>query len=137
LGLKQFIPIDTYNVGLFSLMAGKVNEAVALFRKAQEGLNPNDQMLAKELYFNLGGALKTIGEFAEAAKAFEACLGPATQARDVRKLVVARAELGDLAQRAGDLAGAKRYLKAALEDAEKAELKEERKQIKRRLEALG
>jgi tetratricopeptide (TPR) repeat protein len=137
LGLKQFLPIDTYNVGLFSLMAGKVNEAVALFRKAQEGLNPDDVMLAKELYFNLGGALKSIGELSEAARAFEACLGPATQTKDVRKLVVARAELGDIAQRNGDVEAAKRYLKAALEDAEKAELKEERKQIKRRLEALG
>ncbi|MFH1467082.1 MAG: hypothetical protein ABIO70_22050 [Pseudomonadota bacterium] len=137
LKLTQFVPIDTYNVGLFSLLAGKVNEAVALFRKAKEGLNPNDTMLAKELNFNLGGALKSIGEFSEAAKAFEACLEPATQSKDLRKLVVARAELGDIAQRAGDVAAAKRYLKQALEDAERGELKEERKQIKRKLEALG
>jgi tetratricopeptide (TPR) repeat protein len=137
LGLKQFLPVDTYNVGLFSLLAGKVNEAVALFRKAKEGLGPNDPVLARELNFNLGGALKSIGELTEAARAFEACLGPAGQTKDLRKLVVARAELGDIAQQQGDVEAARGHLRAALEEAERAELKEERKQIKRKLEALG
>ncbi len=136
LQLKQFIPVDTYNLGLFSLLAGKTNEAVALLRKAKGLMNPNDAMLSKELNFNLGGALKSIGEFAAAAEAFEACLGPAAQARDARKLVVARAELGDIAAQQGDTAKAKRFLTAAMEEAEKAQLKEERKQIKRKLESL-
>ncbi len=136
LQLKQFVPVDTYNLGLFSLMAGKANEAVALLRKAKAAMNPNDMMLAKELNFNLGGALKSIGELTAAAEAFEACLGPAAQARDARKLVVARAELGDIAVKQGDTAKAKRFLQAAMEEAERAQLKEERKQIKRKLEAL-
>jgi tetratricopeptide (TPR) repeat protein len=136
LQLKQFLPIDTYNLGLFSLLAGKTNEAVALLRKAKEVMNPNDAMLAKELNFNLGGALKSIGELAAAAEAFEACLGPAAQTRDARKLVVARAELGDVFMQQGDKDKARRFLKAALEEAERAQLKEERKQIKRKLEAL-
>jgi tetratricopeptide (TPR) repeat protein len=136
LQLKQFVPIDTYNLGLFSLLAGKTNEAVALLRKAKSVMNPNDAMLAKELHFNLGGALKSIGELAAAAEAFEACLGPAAQARDARKLVVARAELGDIAAQQGDAAKAKRFLQAAMEEAERAQLKEERKQIKRKLESL-
>jgi tetratricopeptide (TPR) repeat protein len=136
LKLKQFIAIDTYNMGLFSLLAGKTNEAVALLRKAKAAMNPNDMMLGKELNFNLGGALKSIGEFASAAEAFEACLGPAAQGRDVRKLVIARAELGDIAVQQGDVAKAKRYLSAALEEAERAQLKEERKQIKRKLDSL-
>jgi tetratricopeptide (TPR) repeat protein len=136
LQLKQFLPIDTYNLGLFSLLAGKTNEAVALLRKAKEVMNPNDAMLAKELNFNLGGALKSIGELAAAAEAFEACLAPAAQARDARKLVVARAEIGDIAAQQGDKAKAQRFLQAALEEAERAQLKEERKQIKRKLEAL-
>ncbi len=136
LQLKQFLPIDTYNLGLFSLLAGKTNEAVALLRKAKEVMNPNDAMLAKELNFNLGGALKSIGELAAAAEAFEACLAPAAQARDARKLVVARAEIGDIAAQQGDKAKAQRFLQAALEEAERAQLKEERKQIKRKLESL-
>jgi len=136
LELKQFVAVDTYNMGLFSLMAGKTNEAVALLRKAKAAMNPNDAMLGKELNFNLGGALKSIGELAAAAEAFEACLGPAAQARDSRKLVVARAELGDIAAKQGDTAKAKLLLQAALEEAESAQLKEERKQIKRKLEAL-
>ncbi len=136
LQLKQFVPVDTYNVGLFSLLGGKTNEAIALLRKAREAMSPNDTMLAKELNFNLGGALKSIGELAEAAKAFEACLAPATQARDARKVVVANAELGDIAARGGDSAAAKRFLKLALAEAEKAQLKEERKAIKRKLDSL-
>ncbi len=136
LQLKQFLPIDTYNLGLFSLLAGKTNEAVALLRKAKAAMNPGDAMLSKELNFNLGGALKSIGELAAAAEAFEACLGPAAQARDARKLVIARAELGDIAAQQGDKEKAKRFLTAAMEEAERAQLKEERKQIKRKLESL-
>ena len=136
LELKQFIPVDTYNLGLFSLLGGKTNEAVALLRKAKAAMNPNDAMLSKELNFNLGGALKSIGELAAAAEAFEACLGPAAQARDARKLVIARAELGDIAAQQGDKDKAKRFFQAAIEEAEQAQLKEERKQIKRKLEAL-
>ena len=136
LKLKQFVAIDTYNLGLFSLLAGKTNEAVALLRKAKAAMSPNDMMLSKELNFNLGGALKSIGELASAAEAFEACLGPAAQGRDARKLVIARAELGDIAEKQGDVVKAKRYLTAALEEAERAQLKEERKQIKRKLESL-
>lgn len=134
--LKQFIPVDTYNAGLFSLLAGKTNEAVALLRKAKESMNPNDMMLGKELNFNLGGALRTIGELSAAAEAFEACLGPAAQAKDMRKLVVARAELGDIAAAQGDKEKARRYYKAGLEEAERAQLKEDRKAIKRKLEGL-
>jgi tetratricopeptide (TPR) repeat protein len=136
LQLKQFVAVDSYNLGLFTLMAGKTNEAVALLRKAKQAMNPNDAMLGKELNFNLGGALKSIGELAAAAEAFEACLGPAAQARDARKLVVARAELGDIHLQQGDVAKAKRFLQAAMEEAERAQLKEERKQIKRKLESL-
>ncbi len=136
LELKQFVAVDTYNLGLFSLLSGKTNEAVALLRKAKQVMNPNDAMLAKELNFNLGGALKSIGELSASAEAFEACLGPAAQARDARKLVVARAELGDIAAQQGDKDKAKRFLQAAMEEAERAQLKEERKQIKRKLESL-
>ncbi len=136
LDLKQYIPVDTYNVGLFSLMAGKTNEAVALLRKAKEHMNPNDMMLGKELNFNLGGALRSIGELSAAAEAFEACLGPAAQARDQRKLVVARVELGDIAAQQGDKDKARRYYKAALGEAEQAQLKEERKAVKRKLDGL-
>jgi len=136
LQFKQFIALDTYNVGLFTMQQGKLTEAVALFRKAKEALNPNDPMLTKELHFHLGGALKAVGEMGEARKAFEACIGPAAQTRDFPKLVASRGELAELALQQGDKGEARTQLKAALRDAEQAKLKEQRKLIKRRLDSI-
>ncbi len=137
LGLKQFVPVDTYNLGLFTLVAGNATEAVALFRRARDGVNPNDQVLVRELNFNLGNALRSVGDTAEARKALEVALDLALKTRDVPKGLRIRETLADLSLAAGDRDAARAMLGAALAEAEAAELREDRKNLKRKIEGLG
>ncbi|MBN1334803.1 MAG: hypothetical protein JXB39_02470 [Deltaproteobacteria bacterium] len=136
LGLKQFVPVDTYNLGLFTFVAGNATEAVALFRRARDGVNPNDQILVRELHFNLGNALRAVGETAEARKALETALDLAQKTKDVAKGLRIREILADLSLAEGDKDAARSMLNAALAEAEAAELREDRKNLKRKLEGL-
>lgn len=136
LKFERLIPVDMYNVGLFNLMLKRPTEAVSLFRQARQRMDATDPGFQKELLFNLGGALAAIGEKGEAEETFEACLGPATQAKDWRKLTAIHQQLGIFEEERGDLHAARGHLQQALKAAETGNLKEERKGIRRKLETL-
>jgi len=130
-------PMDLYNVGLFTLMNKKPNEALALLKEARSKANlVQDVMFAKELLFNLGIAARQVGENDLARESFTEAIPAATQGKDAHKVMGAHNALGELAQEAGDSAEATRHLQAALAAAEGANLKEERRQIRKRLDAL-
>ncbi len=137
LKFTQLEPVDVYNLGFFNLMMGRATEAVTLFRKAREGSDPTNAGFQKELLFNLGSALKQIGERGQAEEALRAVVGPCQQAKDWRKLVATHEMLSDLAAARGDKAQARRHLDEAIQAAEKGELKEERKGLRRKLDALA
>ena len=133
LQMKRFVPIDTYNVGLFTLLKGSPTEALALFRQAKATANlSQDINFAKELLFNMGMAAKQVGETSEAASALNELLPYAKQAKDARKFVVGSRELAGMV----DKERARELLEEALKAAEQANMKEERKSIRKALDAV-
>lgn len=136
LKFTQLESIDIYNLGFFNLMMGRATEAVTLFRKAKAGADATNTGFQKELLFNLGSALKQIGENSQAEEALRASLPPANQSKDSRKVMVAHELLAELAQGRGDLATARRHLDEALKAADQGGFKEERKGLRRKLDAL-
>jgi tetratricopeptide (TPR) repeat protein len=134
--LEQFIPVDTYNVGLFTLMKGNNTEALALLRQAKSIANlQRDAHFAKELLFNLGVAALRVGETQEAANAFNQCRPAAQAAKDARKFVAASLNLGKILKAGGRSEDANKVFQEGMQAAESAGLKEERKALRKAMEA--
>ena len=136
LKFNQLIAIDIYNIGFFNLMMGRATEAVTLFKQARSQADATNAGFQKELLFNLGSALKQIGETGQAEQVLGEAIPAANAAKDWRKAMVANEMLADLSQDRGDGDGARRFLGAALEAAEKGAFKEERKGLRRKLDQL-
>ena len=128
--------IDLYNLGLFNLMQGNPTEAVSLFKQSRDKADATNGGFLKELLFNMGQAQLQIGETSSAEEALRGCIAPATTAKDWRKVAAAHQQLGAVAAARGDKDGARRLLRSALKAADQGKLKEERKAIRRQLEAL-
>lgn len=137
LKFNQFIPLDTYNVGLIALLSGNLTEAVSLFRQAAQGANPQDLMFNKELYFNLGNSLHRVGERKEARSNLERAIDPALKTKDFPKAVAAWSLLSDIAIEESNPELAKDLLRKAIALAEAENLREDRKNLKRKLENIG
>ena len=137
LKFQRLLPIDTYQVGFFQLMLNRPSEALALFKAARVGANlQGDVIFAKELLFNTGVAALRIGERVQAQEAFKAALPAATQAKDARKIMGCHEALADIAAASGDASTARAQLNAAIKAAEAANLKEERKKLRQKLNRL-
>ncbi len=138
-GLKfeKLIAIDMYNLGFFNLMMGRATEAVSLFKQARSAADATNVGFQKELLFNLGSALKQIGETAQAEQVLRDAIPAAAQAKDLRKVMVANELVADILQGKGDAAGARRHLQEALGAAETGGFKEERKGLRRKLDQLA
>jgi tetratricopeptide (TPR) repeat protein len=129
--------VDQYNLGLFHLMQGNVTEAVSIFRQSREKADASNAGFMKELLFNMGQALLQIGERSAGEQTLTEALGAAQQAKDWRKVTGAHQVLANLAAQRGDNGSAKQHLQSALQSAEKAGLKEERKAIRKAIDSLA
>lgn len=136
LKFERMVPFDLYNVGLFTLLLGKPTEAVTLLRQARQVADGTDANFQKELLFNLGNALLQIGERAGGEEALKSSLKHAEQAKDWRKVVAASETLADLESGRGNAANARTHLERALRAVDKGDLKDMRKGLRRKLEAL-
>ncbi len=137
LGFKRLEAWDLYNVALLNLQLRRATEAVGLFRQARGCADATDANLQKELLFNMGAALKEIGETAQAEEVWVASLGPSTAAKDWRKVAGANEQLSGLAEASGDNSKARQYAQAAIDAASAGNLREERKRLSKRLKAIG
>ena len=136
LKFERFEPVDLYNVGFFQLMLKRPTEAVSLFRQSRQKASPQDRPFLKELLFNMGQALIEIGERTEGAEALRASIGPASETRDWRKVMVANQRLGDLSLERGDKTGARALYEAAIKAADAGGLKEDRKALRRKADHI-
>lgn len=137
LKFDRFKAVDTFNVGLFSMLLDRPTEALALFRQARAAANlQSDVVFAKELLYNQAVAAAKIGEGKEALESFSAMLPYAKQAKDNGKVFAALFNLGS-AFAGNDPVTAKKYLREAVDVAEKANMKEERRRARKKLEELG
>lgn len=137
LKFEKLEPMDLYNLGLFTLMLQKPVEALALLKESRSKANlVQDVMFAKELLYHLGVAASQAGDGPLAVASFTQAVGAATQAKDARKLMSSHKFLGELAASRGDTAEATAQFQKALETAESANLKEERKALRKQLDGL-
>lgn len=128
--------VDKYNIGFFNLMLGRHTEAVSLLRQARKEADATDPNFQKELLYNLGQALVNIGEKGQAEEALNSSLAPSKATKDWRKFVAASEQLADMLEAKGDKTKAKALLSSALQAAEEAGMKEERKGLRRKLDQL-
>ncbi len=137
LKLEPYMAIDTYNVGLFTLMKERPTEALALFRKAKALANlQQDARFATELLFNLGMTAARVGEGQEAVDNLQALLPLASQSRNAPKFITASVQLARMVAK-GNPEAAKKFLEQATAAAEQAKLKDQVKAIKKTAKDLG
>ncbi len=136
LKFERFEAVDLFNLGFYNLQMKHPTEGVSLFRQSREKANPQDGNFMKELLFHMGHALLQIGQAGEGEQALEASIAPATQARDWRKVLTANSTLATVAEQRGNMDAARTRLNAAIKAAEAGSLKEERKNLRRRLDQL-
>ncbi|HMV67282.1 MAG TPA: hypothetical protein PKA64_10560 [Myxococcota bacterium] len=134
----QAMPVDLYNVGFFNLTLNKGTDAIPFFEQALERLKGQDSHpLMKDLHYHYGLASLQAGKADSARSALRASLRPLQAAGDHRKLVTALDQLAMLEHRAGNAGNAKKLLEQAMTVADTADMKDEKREIKRRLESLG
>lgn len=132
------LPIDLYNVGFFFFVNNKPTEALSYFKQAEErvaqlGKHP----VVKELYYFKGMAHLQSGQADDAKRALATGLRPMQEAKDFRKMVSALEQLAGLEERSGNVDVAKKLLADAIGFAQQADLKEERKTLRKKLDALA
>jgi tetratricopeptide (TPR) repeat protein len=136
LKFDKFIPLDIYNLAYFNLQMGRATEALSLFAKARERAAADDTAFLRELSFHTGMASLRIGEKRGATTAFREALTHAQKTKDLRKVMQASEQLATLELDRGDKASASRLLGEAIKAAEAANLREERKSLRRRLDEI-
>jgi len=136
LKFDRFIPLDIYNVAYFQLQLGRHTEALSLFAKARERANAEDVAFLRELTFHQGLASLRIGEKSTATQSFRESLTHAQRTKDFRKVMLASENLAALELDRGDKASAARLLREAITAAEAANLREERKGLRRKLDEI-
>lgn len=137
LGYQSLVPVDTFNVGLFTLMLNRPTEALKLFKEARKAANlQQDAVFSKELLFNLGVAAARVGERGTAKEAFNAAIPFARQAKDTTKLFAAYQNLGTVLASEGNKDAARKALTEAHKLAEANGMKDERRAVRKQLEEL-
>ncbi|MES2640375.1 MAG: hypothetical protein V4850_12860 [Myxococcota bacterium] len=136
LKFDRFVPLDIYNVAYFQLQLGHATEALSLFAKARERANNEDVAFLRELTFHMGLASLRIGEKTSATTSFREALTHAQKTKDFRKVMQASEHLAGLDLERGDKASAARLLTEAIKAAEAANLREERKGLRRKLDEI-
>lgn len=138
LRIDQAIPVDLYHVGFFHLAQNKGKEALPFFKEARERLKANaTHPILKDLHYYTGLAGLQAGDVELARDALRRSLQPLQAARDARKLVTALDQLAAIEHRRGDAETAKKLLNDAINIARQADLKDEKKALKKRLESIS
>ena len=138
LKLEAAMPIDLYNVGFFNLALNKASEALPFFTAARDAIaRHSDHPLHKDLGYHLGVAHMQTGDADSARSAFSGALPRLQAARDLPKLMATLDALGTIEANAGNKDGARQHLSQAIEIANQANLKDQRRALKKKLESLG
>ncbi|MCB9684316.1 MAG: hypothetical protein H6735_04660 [Alphaproteobacteria bacterium] len=138
LKFDQALPVDLYNVGFFYFVQNKPIEALTYFRQSEERVGALGQHpIVKELAYFKGMAHLQAGEIDQAKRTLANGLRLFQEAKDWRRMCSALEHLAGIEQRAGQVDVAKKLLSDAIGFAQQGDLKEERKNLRKKLEALG
>ena len=145
LKFNQFMAIDLYNLGFFTMVDGDLKGALDLMRESKKTANlQRDVHFAKELLFNLGVAAAQLGAknkdrelLTEAKEAFSQCLPAAKHAKDAGKVVACSDNLaGLILSLDNDKDAAIQMIKDAISVADQASMKDQKKALSKKLETL-
>jgi tetratricopeptide (TPR) repeat protein len=132
------MPFDLYNAGFFLLAQNKGAEAMPFLEQSAARLQGQDNhALMKDLWYHLGLACLQAGQIDKAKSALQRSLRPLQAARDSRKLVSAMEQLAAIEHRGGNVEAAKRLLNDAIVIAREADLNDEKRALKKRLESIS
>lgn len=139
LELRQAIPVDLYQVGFFLLTQNKGKEALQHFAQVEQALGGNaaQHPIYRELTYHAGVAALQAQAFDQAEAYLRKARPLLEQAGDARKLVGTLDQLAALTQRAGKVDEARGLLGEAIAHADQAQLKDERKALQKRLDAMA
>lgn len=138
LKLEQSLPIDFYNVGFFHLLNKAPVEALTFFKSAEERVGQlGKHPLVKELYYYKGVAHLQAGQSADAKTSLTKGLDLLQDAKDWKKACSTLEHLSDLEKNDGNADAAKAHLTNALQVAQQANLRDQRKSIKKKLDAFA
>ncbi|MEQ1502681.1 MAG: tetratricopeptide repeat protein [Myxococcota bacterium] len=138
LRFEHALPIDLYNVGFFYFVTNKPTEALSYFKQSEDrvaalGKHP----VVKELYYFKGMAHLQSGQLDEAKRTLQFGLKHIQEAKDWRKMCSALEQLATIEERAGNLEVAKKLLNDAVLFAQQGDLREERKNLRKKLDAMA
>jgi tetratricopeptide (TPR) repeat protein len=137
LKFERALPVDYYNLGFFHYANQQPSEALAFFKQSADRIGAmGNHPVVKELYYFMGLAHMRTGNLDGAKQSLLNGLGPAQQAKDWRKMVAALSTLATIEEKQGNSDIAKKFLSDAIDFAKQANLREERKNLKRRLKGL-
>ncbi|MCO4745098.1 MAG: hypothetical protein KC912_09935 [Proteobacteria bacterium] len=139
LKFDQMLPVDLYNVGFFTFLKDKPTEALTYFKHAEQrvgALGANHPIVKELFYFKGLSQLKT-GDNAGAKTSLESALGPAQATKDLPKVASIHDALAGVAVSTGDSSTARQHLQQAIEIAGQANLKDLRKNLKKKLDQIG
>jgi len=137
LKFEQVLPIDLYNIGFFNFVKDQHAEALKYFDQAESRVGGlGNHPVVKELYYFKGVAHLRLGDLDKAKDALQSGLEPAEKANDWAKMVSALDMLAGIEEKQGDIEAAKGLLNDALGYATKANMKDQRKTIRKRLASL-
>lgn len=138
LKFERALPVDYYNLGFFHYANQQPSEALAFFKQSAERIGSmGNHPVVKELFYFMGLAEMRTGNLEGAKQSLLNGLGPAQQAKDWRKMVAALSTLATIEEKQGNADVAKKFLSDAIDFTKQAELREERKNLKRRLKGLA
>lgn len=138
-GLKfqQFIPIDTFNLGRFQFLNNKPTEALALFKQVAPSIpGMGKHPMVKEFHYFNGLANLRAGDSGVAKDSLRTVLGLAQNSKDWPKLVSSLGHLASIEAAAGNASVARKLLVDGMGFAKKHNLKDQRRALKRQLDAL-
>ncbi|MEQ1565774.1 MAG: hypothetical protein ABMA64_09070 [Myxococcota bacterium] len=138
LKFEQALPVDLYNVGFFYFVTQKPTEALSYFKQSEDRIGMlGNHPVVKELFYFKGMAHLNAGQIDDAKRTLSTGLRHLQEAKDWRKMCSALEQLAGIEERSGNAENAKKLLTDAIGFASQADLREERKSLRKRLEALG
>jgi hypothetical protein len=112
---------------------------LSYFKQSEEriGALGSAHPLVKELYYFKGMAHLQAGQGDDARRTLQTSLRYLQEGKDWRKMCSALEQLAAIEERSGNAEVAKKLLNDAVNFASQADLREERKNLRKKLEALG
>lgn len=137
LKMNNMIPLDMFNLGRFHMMNNKASEALALFKQVAPAIaGMGKHPMVREFHYFYGVAQLTAGQLDGGRTSLRAALPLLQEANDMPKLISSLENLATVEQRAGNVDVAKKLLNDAMGFAKKADMRDARKALKKRYDAM-